>query len=288
MEQKLLDRIDTLEKWKKDIVWRSAIVIFIAVIAGGVFGLKLSGINDSINDTQEKIGTLSGELNDLSELADKASSQAKRALILVGDLEVAVGSSKKASMDAAESSTAAKLSLQEVKDAVDKSIVSSNNAEKSSKQALDSAVETRELLNQIHAAVEQASESAREAKATAKVVEDNTREFDVALDRAVNELTSLFKSATKKSPKQNPKRWGVIKIQITGAYSKVTLKPGISTLRSVNITSTGYNGAVYIPDGYIAQITATGAFNKIYVSKELQGRATLDSTGIGNKLIDLN
>lgn len=48
-----------------------------------------------------------------------------------------------------------------------------------------------------------------------------------------------------------------------------------------------YKEAVYIPDGYLARVIVTGTLNKIYISRSLKGKVTLNSTGFRNKLVDL-
>ena len=52
-------------------------------------------VYDSIEGAQGEIQALSGKLNGLSKLADEAASVPNGALIMVGDLEIAVASSRK-------------------------------------------------------------------------------------------------------------------------------------------------------------------------------------------------
>jgi len=286
LQKKLLERIDDLEKWKKDILWKSAILIFAAVVACGLFGIKLSGVHDSINSTKSEIEALNSKLTGLRKLAAASATEANRALILVGDLEVAVASSQKASFDAAESSTNAKLTLQEIKDAVDSSVVSSRRAEASSKLALNSVNETKRLLRQINASVQKANDSANAAKVTAKVLEVNLREYDIAMSRAEEKVESIIKATYTQKPRIPQHNQRVIEVIIKGNGNEVTLKSGRSSLKTVTIAETGYTGVVYIPDGYTVLINVGGVGNDIYVTKPLQGRVSMHSKGIGNSLIE--
>lgn len=293
----IVKRLEELESWKKNLIYRVGLAAFVLTLAAAIFGISLSSIKDNIDLVQEDVEGLTNEVSNLHDHASEAAAVADDALLKAGTLEEAVARSQAASDAAETSSRKAKSALDDIRTSLEVATDSSQKAEEYSKKALAGVEQGRVLMEQIQIAVQEAHQSSQTAQAVVKVVEDNSRELDLAIvgarhdiDEALKVINTKSKSAgrsqsstTQSRSQAAPK---VINVHVSSTGAKVTLKSGQTSLRTIKIREIGYKGTVYIPSGYSAVVHVTGTGNRIYVSKPLRGWVSMQSSGTGNKLIE--
>lgn len=286
-------RIEALESWKKSLVHRWGLALFVVAVAGVFFQLQSCRIDSRIASLDEQIKARAGELAKIEAAAKAAEQTADRAMARAGDLQEAVGASQRASSQAAQFSQESRLALTEIKDAVTRIEASSTNAEASSKKAMDSSQATRALLTEVQEAVARATAAAQRAEAVATEAEKKFRQLDVALVDATTRLAAerdrvvaaMKQEARAQQPQDEESK--VILVSVSGMGSKVTLREGVTSLRKVNLSSMDYEGTVYIPKGYSAVVTSTGMDVTIFISPELRGRVSVNAGGMNNRVVEL-
>jgi len=286
-------RIEALESWKKSLVHRWGLTLFVVAVAGVFFQLQSCRIDSRIASLDEQIKARAGELAKIEAAAKAAEQTADRAMARAGDLQEAVGASQRASSQAAQFSQESRLALTEIKDAVTRIEASSTNAEASSKKAMDSSQATRALLTEVQEAVARATAAAQRAEAVATEAEKKFRQLDVALVDATTRLAAerdrvvaaMKQEARAQQPQDEESK--VILVSVSGMGSKVTLREGVTSLRKVNLSSMDYEGTVYIPKGYSAVVTSTGMDVTIFISPELRGRVSVNAGGMNNRVVEL-
>lgn len=289
-------RLDNLEKWKTSLVHRWSLALFVVGVAGIFFQFQSCRIDSRIARIDDQITARANKLAQIEAAAKAAEETATRSMVKAGDLQEAVGTSQHASAQAAQFSQESRLALEEIKNAVNRIEGSSTNAEASSKKAMDSAEATRVILSEVQESVTKASAAARRAEAVATEADKKFRQLDVTLaeatahldaerDKMIAKVRDEARAHQSKAPEQDAQ---FILVSVSGMGSKVTLREGMTSLRTVNISAMDYDGTVYIPKGYSAVVTSTAMDVTIFISPEMKGRVSVNAGGMNNRVVELN
>jgi hypothetical protein len=243
------DRIKALEdfqrKWKH-YLW---IVCTIAGIAGVFFNIRISLLREKLEAATSELESRQREIAQLETRTVKAQSKADQAAIKAGDILLAIEESKKASFAAKDASTEAKSAAQSASSA-------SREANGASLRAL---------------------EAANKAQATAQVVDGRLHEFEKVLANLQTQISS-----DRKAVDQAPADPQTLEVLIEGSNLNITFSEGVTPYKEVKLKQSNYDGTIYVPAGFVAQVKGKTTNSDFVVSERLRGRVVNNLTGSNN------
>jgi len=130
----------------------------------------------------------------------------------------------------------------------------------------DAVGDSAKASEQAATASGKAEEAAKRAEATAKVTESQLRRIEVI----VAGLQESLRSTPKSTPTENDLK--KLSITINGSMNDIRFSEGPTPYETVKINQSMYDGVIYVPKGFYAEVTGSCSMSTFYIDKELKGR----------------